>query len=212
MRFKQYISEALLFVSIKDLPDWVKKVLKQKKIGKDVKVETTTKVKIGSNWHDANVRDIFAYKNGKVMSQMAIGTMQLGDTKKDIQAKQGFETPITPDQMILVTDTYPKQAKLYVHPDTMIKALEPPSNVKELAGPEILILVITRGRKPAFRREEAARFGLDYNSISLSLINKGFLMKNKAMNKKGKNFLLTHDLNGQVDDVASKVGIKRKGW
>lgn len=213
MKFKQYLEEAKKYVSKKDLPDWVKKILKQKKIGKEIMVEIGANVDVPSNWHDANVKEIFGYDKGKVHSVSAIGTMSLGDTKKDIQAKKGFKTKLTPDKMILVTDTYPKKATLYVHPDAMIKALES-ENGDDLSNEEIMLLFITRGLKPAFRREHAASYGIDYNSISQSLINKGYLMKNRAINKKGKNYLLNFEDGKHMQDhqVADKLGMKRKGF
>lgn len=213
MKFKQYLEEAKKYVSKKDLPDWVKRILKQKKIGKEIMVEIGTNVNIGSNWHDANVKEIFGYDKGKVSSVTAIGTMQLGDTKKDIQAKKGFKTKLNPDRMILVTNTYPKSATLYVHPDAVIKALEPEVE-NELSKEEIMLLFITRGLKPSFRRQEAASYGIDYNSVSQTLINKGYLMKNKAINKKGKNYLLTFEKGKHMQDheVADKLGIKRAGY
>lgn len=211
MRLLKYLNENLKYVSKKDLPNWVKKVLKEKKIGKEILVKIGANVKVGSNWHDANVRYIYGYDKGKVKAIPAIGTMSLGDTKKDIKAKKGFETKLTPDKMILVTDSYPKKATLYVHPDAVIKALEN-EDEDNLSNEEIMLLYITRGLKPAFRRQEAASYGIDYNSVSQSLINKGYLMKNRAINKKGKNFLLNFEKGKHMQDheVADKLGIKRK--
>lgn len=194
MRLKKYIiNEAALMVGFKDLPDWVKNILKNKGIRKDVKVNTGTKVKIHGNWHDANVREIFAFRNGKVSSQLAIGGQSINDTPKERQAKVGFDVVLKPGDMILVTNTYPKNAELYTHPMDMKPLLDEPAS-DELTKDEIITLVIIRGTKAAYRAESARMEGIkDFPKIKADLMKKGYLMKNGAINKKGKNYLLNFE-------------------
>lgn len=193
MRLRKYLKEAALVVGFKDLPDWVKKVLKNKSIRKDVEVEIGNKVSIPGNWHDANVREIFAFRNGKVSSQLAIGGQSINDTNKERLAKKGFGVELNPGDMILVTNTYPKNAKLYAHPMDMKPLLDEPAS-DELSRDELISLVIIRGTKAAYRKEEAAREGIkNFPQIKKDLIQKGYLMKNGAINKKGKNYLLNFE-------------------
>ncbi|MFA5485400.1 MAG: hypothetical protein WC260_04105, partial [Candidatus Pacearchaeota archaeon] len=100
MRLRQYfLNESVIIIGFKDLPDWVKNIMKEKKMKKDVEVNIGADVNIGSNWHDSNVREIFAYKNGKVKSQLAIGTQSLGDSPKDLIAKKGFKYTLKQGEM-----------------------------------------------------------------------------------------------------------------
>ena len=213
MRFKTYINESMMIIGFKDLPDWVKKIMKTKRMRKDVKTHIGKEVNLGGNWHDANVREIFGYKNGKVSSQKAIGGMGINDTAKERQAKKGFSTKLKPGEMILVTNTHPKMAELYAHPDDMNKALlDEPDDKLELSPEEIMQLVITKGLKAFARKEEAMRYGIKFDEVKQSLIKKGYLMKNGAINKKGKNFLMKYfdsDLV-QTHTASKKLGLKDK--
>ena len=209
MKFKQYLNEGLRVVSIKDLPNWVKKILKSKGIRKDVEVDISNKAIIGSNWHDANVMNVYLYKGGKIESQIAIGSQSPNDSKKERQVKQGFTTNLDINKMILVTNTYPKNAKLYVHPDSMAKMIEnEPTN--DLSKEELLILKIISSLKPFARRKEAEAYNIDFNSIVDTLKNKKYLMKNGGINKNGKNMLINKFGSAfiQIITVAKKLGIK----
>lgn len=210
MRLKQYLNESMIIIGFKDLPDWVKNIMKTKKMRKDVKTHIDVEVNLGGNWHDANVREIFGYKNGKISSQLAIGGQGINDTAKERKAKKGFTTKLKPGEMILVTNTHPKMAELYAHPDDMNKALLDEPDKSELSPEEIMQLVITKGLKAFARKEEAMRYGLKFDDVKQSLIKKGYLMKNGAINKKGKNFLMTYFKKDLIQsyDAAKKLGIK----
>ena len=193
MKFLQYLNEQVKYVSPRDLPNWVQKTLKGKKIGKEIEVVIGDTVSIGGNWHDANVMDVFLYDKGRIVSQKAIGGLNVGDSKREVQVKKGFTTKLTQDKMVLITNTYPKKATLYVHPNAMIKSLEEPK--QNIQPQEYIALAATRGLKASYAggkpRVEACReYGIDYETVKMQLISKGLLNKNGAINKNGKNALI----------------------
>lgn len=194
MRLQLFLNENKMYVSPKDLPDWVKSILKEKHIGKDIVVQTVTEINLGNNWHDANVRYIYLYEKGQIKHVAGAGEMGPWDSKEELLAKQGFKATLNQDRMILVTNTYPKTAELYVHPEAMIKAL-PKQEDNDLSTEEKACLIITRSLKSFARREEAVRYGVNYEKCLPGLIEKGYLAKNKALTKKGKNYLLSNNLN-----------------
>jgi hypothetical protein len=208
MRFLKHLKEAVQVVSPKDLPDWVRKILKQKGMRKDITVNVASKVDIGGNWHDANVRDVYVYEKGKIKNIHGIGGMGPWDSKTERIAKTGFTDKLTIDRMVLVTNTYPKNAELYVHPDAMIKAIGMEERGDDLSKEEILTLRIVQGLKSFARRREAQEFGIDFDSMAEQLKNKGYLMKNGAISKKGKNFMLAKYSKDDIFGLAKKLGIK----
>lgn len=214
MRLKSYLKESVMIIGFKDLPDWAQNIMKQKKMRKDVEVNIGADVRLPGAWHDADVMEIFAYKNGKVGSQLAIGGQGVNDTAKERAAKKGMDFKLKPGEMILVTHTYPKMAKMYAHPDDMNKAmLDEPSDT-ELSKEEIMTLGIIKGLKSFARKEEASRYGIQFDPVKQSLIKKGYLSKNGAINKKGKNFLIQYFKKDyiQTHQMETILGIKRKGY
>ena len=217
-KIDRLLGETVRYVSPRDLPDWVKKVLKSHKIAKDVEVEITDKVSTSGNWHDANVMDVYLYDRGKVAHQHAIGGQSMFDTGKEAQIKKGFQTRLTKDKMILITNTYPKVAKLYVHPDAMIKALDEPK--QDITDEEYMVLVITRGLKASYqgrplRKDTAAEYGIDYETVKAQLISKGLLNRNGAINKNGRNVLIAKFDSQTIDymSAARKLNFKsNRGW
>ena len=204
---------ATKYVSPRDLPDWVRRILKDKGIGKDVEVEISDNVRTSGNWHDANVMDIFLYDKGKIANQHAIGGLSVNDTGREAQVKRGFETRLSKDKMILITNTYPKGAKLYVHPDAFIKALEEPK--QQLSNDEYMVLVITKGLKSSYmgrplRKDTAEEYKIDYDMVKNQLISKGLLNRNGAINKHGRNAILDKFGQGSTDpsSIARKLGVK----
>jgi len=112
--------------------------------------------------------------------------------------------------MIMVTNTYPKSAKLYVHPDAMMKSL-PAEEKDDLSKEEKLVIAIMKGLKAFARRKEAGRYGINYDSILQQVIGKGYATKGKAISKKGKNYLLKHfPGTDPINDIAKKYGIKNR--
>lgn len=215
MNFLNYLKEQERYISKKDVPDWVQKILKSERIGKDVRVTIGTSVDIGGNWHDGNVRRIYLYSGGKIKSLSGAGGMGINDSPDERRAKQGFATQLTPDKMILITNTYPKSAELYVHPDALAKMITEPD--QQLSPEEYVVLVATRSLKASYqgrpiRKDAVQGYGIDFDTIKNQLISKGMLNRNGAINKNGKNALLakfdypTID----VDQAAKKLGLKRK--
>ena len=217
MRLKKYITEASKYVSPRDLPNWVQGVLKSHRIGSDIEVIIGDKVNTSGNWHDANVMDVYLFDRGKIKSQKAIGGQSMFDRGAEAQVKRGFETKLTRDKMILITNTYPKSAKLYVHPDAMLKALDEPK--QDITDHEYLVLAITRGLKASYqgrplRKDTAAEYDVDYDTVKQQLISKGLLNRNGAINKNGKNALIAKFDNAFIEysNLARKLGIKSKVW
>lgn len=213
MRFLDYLNEQVKYVAIKNLPDWVKKILKSKGIKSDVEVIIGSDVSIGGNWHDYNVMDIYLYNAGRIEPQKAIGGMGPNDTQRERQVKQGFKTKLSQDKMILITNTYPKNATLYVSPDAMAKQLDD-GQKQEITSEEYLVLVITRSLKASYmgenqREKEARRYNIDFRTIVNQLISKGLLNKNGAINTNGKNALLDKfDRHLDAYQAANKLGLK----
>lgn len=215
MKFLQYLTEQERYVSIKDCPNWVQRILKSERIGKDVRVTIGTSVDIGGNWHDGNVRRVYLYAGGKVKTLSGAGGMGVNDSPSERRAKQGFATQLTADKMILITNTYPKGSELYVHPDAMAKMIAEPD--QQLSPEEYLVLVATRGLKASYqgrplRKDECERYGVNFEITKNQLISKGMLNRNGAINKNGKNALLAKFDYPTIDTMtaAKKLGLKAK--
>jgi hypothetical protein len=216
MRFLQYLTEQERYIAIKDAPDWVKKILKSERIGKDLRVKIGTSVDIGGNWHDGNVRRVYLYAGGKIKSLSGAGGMGVNDSPSERRAKQGFATQLTPDKMILITNTYPKMAELYVHPDAIAKMIAEPE--QQLSAAEYLVLVATRGLKASYqgrpiRKDTCEMYGVDYDTTKAQLISKGLLNRNGAINKNGKNALLARFDRPTIDpdSAARELKLKKTG-
>jgi hypothetical protein len=214
MKLRDYfLNESILIVSFNDLPEWVKSIMKSKSMKKDVEVIIDSDVNLPGNWHDNNIMEIFAYKNGKVNSEKVIGGQTMFDKPKETAIKKGLKFKLNPGEMILVTYTHPKMAKLYAHPNDMNKImLDEPTSKDELTPEEIVSLSIVKSLKSVARKEEAMRYGLQFDEIKQSLIKKGYLAKNGSINTKGKNALLKYSEGKYVQlwSLADKLGVKRK--
>lgn len=209
---------ATKYISVKDLPDWVRRTL-GRGFKRDVEVEIGETVRTGGNWHDANVMNVYLYNKGKVAHQSAIGGQSPWDTSNQSQVKKGFETRLNKDKMILITNSYPKSAKLYVHPDAMIKSLDEPK--QNITDEEYMVLAITRGLKASYagrplRKDTAEEYGINYEMTIKQLISKGLVNRNGAINKNGKNALASgfNDAFVNYETLARKFGMKSKkyGW
>lgn len=186
----EVLSESSMSIAIKDAPNWVKKILKNMKMRKDIEVTVGVDHSIPGTWHDNNLVTLYFYKNGKVQEQEGSygGQNPYTSREKNIVNK-GFKIKLSSlDEMLLRTNTYPKTATLYVHPDAMVKMLPEPAT--DLTALEKAVLFVTRSLKSFARKEEADSYGIsgrDYDSAKKSLIEKGLLKKNGSITPNGKN-------------------------
>jgi hypothetical protein len=215
MRLKKYLTEQERYIAIKDAPNWVQKILKSARIGKDLRVTIGGSVDIGGNWHDGNVRRVYLYQGGQIKMLSGAGGPGVNDSPSERRAKEGFATKLDANKMVLITNTYPKQAELYVHPDAMAKMIAEPD--QDITPEEYLVLVATRSLKASYqgrpiRKDECARYGVDYDTAKAQLIGKGLLNRNGAINKNGKNALLAKFDYPTIDVsvAAKKLGFKSK--
>jgi len=212
MRLKHFLTEHILdesqmYVKQKDLPVWVTRLLKTHKIGKDVLVTIDQEVNISPVVHDANVKYLYLYDNGKTKQIVLSGGQSINDSDVEFRLKKGFKQRLSPSQMILACNTYPKSAHFYVHPNAMTPLIQN-AEPEDLSKEEILFLRITQGLKSFARKDECKRYGLDYDTLKNKLINKSYLNKNGSINTKGKNILTNH--KGDIMSLARELGIKDK--
>lgn len=210
MRFIEYINEQKMFVKPNDLPQWVKDKLKYHSYRKDIEVIIDENADVDPVVHDANVKTIYLYDKGNIKEITLIGGVHINDNDKDFKLKRGFKHTLTREQMILVVNSFPKTAFLYVHPQSMNTIL--PQNNNELSKEELLFLAITKGLKSFARKQECNDYGVEYDSLKNVLINKGYLNKNGSINTLGKNMLLSAGLDSSYNYAATKLGIKHKRW
>lgn len=213
MRFLSYLKEQVKYISIKDAPDWVKEILGKAKY--DLEVIVGSDVSTGGNWHDYNVMRVYLYQGGRVSVQSAAGGPSINDTERERKVKDGFNVKLTPDKMVLITNSYPKGARLYVHPNAMSKVfLEEPK--QDITPEEYLALVATKSLKASYaggkpREQECMKYGVNYETAKAQLISKGLLNKNGAINKHGKNAILAKFGGGIIDTwgASEKLGLKK---
>jgi len=200
MKFNEVINDILFegaktILTPKDFPSWVKKVFKDNNLSfGTISIEANVEPLIGGQIVDYNVMRVFFYSNGKIEKQnVANYDTLLGSTKKEQALYQGGKIRLWDEvvpgkpQMILVTNTHPKKAILYVHPNQMPKQIED-KNI-DLTDDEKKVLLITKSYTSAYRNEYFKRYGVfaKLDAIRDSLKAKGLLTANKAINVAGKN-------------------------
>ncbi len=202
-------------IDIKDMPNWVKNILSTHKIKGNLSYEAVKEADIGGNWHDANVRTIYLYEKGKIKQVSGAGGVSPNDSKEERLAKQGFKTVLVPDRMVLVVNSYPKSAKLYVHPDAMGELLDDKIDAN-LSAEELLALLATKQLKSSYRRDELSRFGVKYDDHVAALKKKGLLSNSGGITTTGRNVIENElekiGLNAisPIMQVAKKLGFKDK--
>ena len=211
MQLKQYLElneNKKIFVQRKDLPIWVINKLKEHSFAKDIEVRVGEVADVAPVVHDANVKTVYLYDNNKIKEYSLIGGQAINDNDRDFKLKKGYKHNLTKNQMILVINSFPKSAFLYVHPQSMNPIL--PSNEDNLSNEELMFLAITKGLKSFARKQEAQDYGLEYDSLKIEMIRKGYLNKNGSINTKGKNALLSAGIDSSYNYAAQKLGIKHR--
>jgi len=209
MRLANYLNESVMWIAQRDLPNWVRPILKDHGYGKDVKIVVAEEADVPSKSFEYSVRTIYFYEKGKVGSVSGTGSIHPLDNKASAIAKNDFKVALNRDRMVLTIDTHPKLAELFVHPDAMGGILPAP-NDSELSNEELLCLLITRALKSSYRREEAKRYGINYDKMVLSLKAKGLVTTNGAINKEGKNLLIDRVGNKDIFWLAKDLGMERR--
>lgn len=114
-------------IPYRDLPGWAKAICKQEGLRP---VRITVKVgegaRCGGNWHDANVKRVHFCRGGDVATVISPnGDNAINATRLELAVYDyGFVQKLEPGDMILVTNTYPKKADLFVHPAAMPKLIK----------------------------------------------------------------------------------------
>jgi hypothetical protein len=215
MKFKQYIIESVLHVDIKNLPDWVKTILKKDGIRKPVSTNAGITHNIGSNWHDSNCMDIHLWKDNKVKTVSYCGGPAMNDRPDIAQWKNGVNVTLKHGEMILIINSYPKRAELYVHPDDIKPLLDAPTTSADMSSDEVFSLYITRSIKSSYRVDIAIGYGVDYFGAIKLLKSKNLVSSNGAITTQGKNFLETYlptlGLNPHTNEfaLADKLGLRK---
>lgn len=200
-----------MFVKNVDLPDWTKNILKGHGIRKDISVQVGVDVNIGPKWHDADVVDIYLYKDGNIsrMSGWGEPNPSITRNKGEYLSHMGFKTTLSPNNGILVVHTYPKSAILYVHPDNIAKFISGSSN-DDLTNEEKFVIELIGSLISSARRPEANRYGIkNYDEIVNILIGKGYLNNKGALTTQGKNYRINSPLKHKSTwEMAKEFGFK----
>ncbi len=115
-----------IHIPFRDLPEWAKRVCSERKLRPTkIPVYVGDKARCGGNWHDANVKEVHFHRGGETASiHSANGDNYINcDRLERAVYDYGFEQPLQPGDMILVTNTYPRKAEIFVHPAAMPKLI-----------------------------------------------------------------------------------------
>lgn len=188
-------SASISHIDVKDAPDWVRRTLKG--FRKPIKLKIGAEVSTPSNWHEANKKVLFFYNKGRVERQDgAFSDSILFSDKKERAVHDGIKVRLeNADQMLLETNTYPKTATLYVHPDAMNKMIS--HDKDEVPKDEEIVLIATRMWKNTYGGEKNLRFKNAKRSTGITqerwdkakenLIKNKYLTKAGALTTKGRN-------------------------
>ena len=193
-----YITEnTSKIIDVKNAPDWVKAKLKEYGIRRGLKVNIGSKGEIPPNWHDANMRTLYFFKDGRI-EKIAAPSYDTVASSSDAEkaSYKGFKFSFeNPDQMILLINSTPKSAELFVHPQAVAKMLD--EVPEDISKNEKIVLVATRSLKSSYAGEKDFRFnearrvtGItkeEWNEAKQSLISKGFLSKTGRITNRGRN-------------------------
>lgn len=211
-KIEQYLNEETKqYIDTKDTPDWVKPIVKKSGIAKPILVVIAPNVRIPSNWHDANVRYIYLYDKGKIVSITGIGCPSVNDTQEETVAKEGFTADLNINRMVLLVQTYPKAATLYVSPESMGNLL-PTENKSDLTPEESMALYALKAFKSSYRRSELERYNVNFDKALPGLISKGLATKMGSITKEGRNLMLSNDIYNvySISALADRLGLKSK--
>lgn len=115
-------------ISYKDLPRWAQDICKSKRMRPNrIKVQVAVEHEnIGHNWCDWNVRDLFFYRDGQVSNGLYIpgGDTIINSDRVTKSLAFGAKVILRNTDMVLATNTTPKNCELFVHPDSVPKMLQ----------------------------------------------------------------------------------------
>lgn len=180
------------YIEIKDAPAWAKPLLKEHGINKELVVMTGIKHRIGGSWHDLCRLTLYGYNEetgGLKRVDGEYGGVTPFHSKTVNYLNAGFDVQLqSPSQFFLEISSYPKTARLYVHPGCVAKALpEQPVLTKE----ELAVLWVTKSYKANYRAEELFHWRrlrkLEIDKIKERLHKEGYLTAAGAITVKGKN-------------------------
>lgn len=224
MKLKEYLVESdVLFISSKDLPEWAKKILKDHGISGSVKVHSGTEFSYPHNWHDANVQKVYFWYGGNSVQGFNAANQEdytvstptqraayNGEVKIPLVDKEGLRKPL----MFLVTNTYPKNAEIYVHPNMMPKQMEGPTEDK-FTDEEKAVLYAIKCYLSAYRVDRlnsTCRINKQkYDQIVSQLKAKKALMGNGAMTPETKTFISNEsqkDGSMYLENIGKKIRSK----
>jgi hypothetical protein len=153
---------------------------------------------VGGTWHDANRTTLYFRNNITGETRALTGTYGGSNpwqSRSQAAVNEGQEVELPLDGAVLELTSYPKTARLYVHPEAVTKFIPAPTDV--LSWAERVVLAATRGLKSSyggvkeFRKVESMKdTGISagaYDAAKASLIKTGHLDSRGAITAKGKN-------------------------
>ena len=181
-----------MLIKTTELPYDIRKIVEGLYKGRLVKLEQCIEFKAGTNWHDANIMRFTMYnQHTGEMKTITSGYYDsyMSFTQEELALYHGHvKGTIEPHIWIIETNSYPKSCTVHTHPDNLAPLLE--TTKDDLSNLELKFLYITRSLISSARLEEARRFGIPkyvWEELKLSLISKGYVMKNGALTLSGKN-------------------------
>lgn len=188
-----------VYITFKDLPPWAQTICKARDMRPaSIEVRVGAEHEIPPTWHDNDRRDLHAFTGEDVTTKAGAYYESLLNASPQEKAvwSGGKLRLLNANHMVLETHTYPKIARLYVHPEAM-PAMLPAS--PELSWEERVVLTATAGLKSSYdgvsdyRRHEAMKLtgisSLLFDQARASCIGKGLLSKSKAITAKGRTAL-----------------------
>lgn len=175
-------------VRTSDIPVWAQRCIDQESKRyassrrlRECDVQVTDHASIPTNWHDANARSIYLYDGNQ--SQRIVDTgyeSAINDPRGSFFGREG--RTFQPGEGILIIDSYPRMATLYV-PEFQFKQELPPV----LTEHEQKIVCIIRTYIPKARQSYFRKIGGVTTDDFRKLQEKGILTRANALTLVGKN-------------------------
>lgn len=201
-----------MFIEFKDSPPWAQTLLKSAGFTSRAVVEVQAAVthQVGGTWHDANRVTLHFVDGRERKLETRVGTYggaNIFASAEENAVNLGGEITLpNPDCMVLELHTYPKMARLYVHPEVIPLWLP---KTDGLSRDEQIVLVAVRSYKSSYLgikdyRCWEARQATDiskeaYQVAKARLIEQGHLDKRGALTVKGRNAVGRRTFNELVD-------------
>lgn len=147
------------FIELNQMPDWAKMILASLKMKpSSIKVIAGQNVQVGGTGDDRDKITLFVHNgNGTRVIAGTFGGLNPFANRAESAVNAGFEAKLsTINEMILEVHTYPKIAKLYVHPESLPKQIA--SDVDMPTRHEMIVLIATRSFKSSYAGDGLFRF------------------------------------------------------